>query len=110
MTTKQKVFEILSQNKGSYVSGEKLAQECGVSRAAIWKAVKAIRDEGFLIEGTNNNGYTLAYEQTGDILSKQVLEYTLGQTFPEYEQSHIEYFESIDSTNTYAKKLAAQDA
>ena len=110
MTTKQKVFEILSQNKGSYVSGEKLAQECGVSRAAIWKAVKAIRDEGFLIEGTNNNGYTLAYEQTGDILSKQVLEYTLGQTFPEYEQSHIECFESIDSTNTYAKKLAAQDA
>ena len=50
MTTKQKVFEILSESKGSYVSGEKLAQECGVSRAAIWKAVKAIRDDGFLIE------------------------------------------------------------
>ena len=55
MPTKQKVFEILSASKGSYVSGEKLAQECGVSRAAIWKAVKAIRDDGFLIEGTNNN-------------------------------------------------------
>ena len=110
MTTKQKVFEILSQNKSSYVSGEKLALECGVSRAAIWKAVKAIRDEGFVIEGSNNNGYTLAGEQTNDILSKAVLEYTLSQTFPEFAHSHIECFETIDSTNTYAKKLAAQDA
>ena len=110
MTTKQKVFEILSQNKSYYVSGEKLAQECGVSRAAIWKAVKAIRDEGFAIEGSNNNGYTLAGEQTADILSQAVLEYTLGQTYPEFAGSHIECFETIDSTNTYAKKLAAQDA
>ena len=110
MTTKQKVFELLSKNTGSYVSGEKLAQECNVSRAAIWKAVKAIRDEGFVIEGSNNNGYTLAGEQTADVLSKQVLEYTLTQTFPEFTHSHIECFETIDSTNTYAKKLAAQDA
>ena len=110
MTTKQKVFEILSQNKASYVSGEKLAQECGVSRAAIWKAVRAIRDEGFVIDGSNNNGYTLAGEQIADVLSKQVLEYTLGQAYPEFAGSHIECFESIDSTNTYAKKLAAQDA
>ena len=110
MTTKQKVFEILSESKGSYVSGEKLAQECGVSRAAIWKAVKAIRDEGFLIEGTNNNGYTLSENQTGDILSQAVLEYTLAQAFPEYTQSHIECFDTLDSTNTYAKKLLTQEA
>ena len=110
MTTKQKVFQILTENKDSYISGEKLAMECGVSRAAIWKAVKAMRDEGFMIDGTNNNGYTLSTEQTTDILSQAVLEYTLGQTFPEFAQSHIECFESIDSTNTYAKKLAAQDA
>ena len=109
MTTKQKVFNILAENKGSYVSGEKLAAACNVSRAAIWKAVKAIRDEGFVIEGTNNNGYTLAGEQTTDSLSQQVLEYTLAQAYPEFAQSHIEYFETIDSTNTYAKTLLAQN-
>ena len=37
------------------------------------------------------------------------LENELGQTFPDFAHSHIEYFETIDSTNTYAKKLAAQD-
>ena len=110
MTTKQKVFELLSQNMGQVVSGEKLAATCNVSRAAIWKAVKAIRQDGFLVEATNNSGYSLAKNQAADILSKEVLEYTLGQTFPEYQQSHIEYFETLDSTNTYAKKLAAQDA
>ena len=109
MTTKQKVLQILTENKGSFISGEKLAQECGVSRAAIWKAVKAIRDEGFVIEGSNNNGYTLTDNQTNDVLSQSVLEYTLGQNFPEFAQSHIECFKSIDSTNTYAKKLSAQD-
>ena len=110
MTTKQKVFELLSKNKGSHISGEKLAQECGVSRAAIWKAVKAIRDEGFVVEGTNNNGYTLAGQQSSDILSQAVLEYELSQAYPEFTGSHIECFETIDSTNTYAKKLATQDA
>lgn len=110
MTTKQKVFELLSKNTGSYISGEKLAEECGVSRAAIWKAVKAIRDEGFEIDGSNNNGYTLKSNQESDILSQQVLEYTFAQSFPEFAHSHIEYFDSIDSTNNYAKKLLAQDA
>lgn len=110
MTTKQRVFDLLSQNIGETVSGEKLAESCNVSRAAIWKAVKAIRQDGFLIEATNNSGYTLAKNQTKDILSKQVLEYTLGQTYPEYGGSLIEYFDVLDSTNTYAKKLLAQDS
>ena len=109
MTTKQKVFQILTENKGSHVSGEKLAQTCNVSRAAIWKAIKAIRDEGFEIDGSNNKGYTLADKQTADVLSQAVLEYTLGQTYPEFAHSHIECFETIDSTNTYAKKLVAQE-
>ena len=110
MTTKQKVFELLTQNEGSHISGEKLAQKCGVSRAAIWKAVKALREDGFVVEGTNNNGYTLSANSKADILSQAVLEYDLAQAFPDFTGSHVECFETIDSTNTYAKKLAAQDA
>jgi BirA family biotin operon repressor/biotin-[acetyl-CoA-carboxylase] ligase len=105
MTTKQKVFELLSQNKGQVLSGEKLAGECGVSRAAIWKAVKAIREDGFMIEATNNSGYCLCDAQTADVFSKERLSYELAQNFPEYAGSHIECFTTIDSTNTYAKKL-----
>ena len=78
-------------------------------RAAIWKAVKAIREDGFVVEGTNNNGYTLSANSGADVLSKAMLEYELNLTYPEFDNSYIECFETIDSTNTYAKKLAAQD-
>ena len=105
MTTKQKVFELLSQNKGQVLSGEKLAGECGVSRAAIWKAVKAIREDGFMIEATNNSGYCLCDAQIADVFSKERLSYELAENFPEYKGSLIECFSTIDSTNTYAKKL-----
>jgi len=50
MTTKDKVLEILSQNHNQSVSGEKIAQFCGVSRAAIWKAIKTLREEGCQIK------------------------------------------------------------
>ena len=33
MSTKQKVFELLSKNTGSYISGEKLAQKCVVPQS-----------------------------------------------------------------------------
>ena len=105
MTTKQKVFQILTENQGSHISGQKLAAECRVSRAAIWKAVKSIREDGFLIEGTNNSGYSLCQSQTSDAFSREALQFALAQNFPQLANSHIECFTTIDSTNTYAKKL-----
>lgn len=108
MTTKQKVFKILTENKSSYISGEKLAAECGVSRAAIWKAVKALREDGFVIEGTQNGGYSLLDDSQGEIFSLEMLKVLLGQAYPEYADCHIECFGTLDSTNTYAKKLLLQ--
>ena len=54
MKTKEKVLQIL-QNNNDCVSGELLANECEVSRAAVWKAVKSLRDDGFLIEATTHD-------------------------------------------------------
>ena len=68
MKTKEKVLQIL-QNKNQCVSGEFLANECEVSRAAVWKAVKSLRDDGFLIEGTTNGGYKLLGQN--DLFSKE---------------------------------------
>ena len=68
MKTKEKVLQIL-QNNNDCVSGELLANECEVSRAAVWKAVKSLRDDGFLIEGTTNGGYKLLGQN--DLFSKE---------------------------------------
>lgn len=55
MKTKQKVLALLRKN-GAVFSGEKLAQEIGVSRTAIWKAVQELEKMGYQIE-RHANGY-----------------------------------------------------
>ena len=32
---------------GDYVSGEKISQELGISRAAVWKRIAQLREEGW---------------------------------------------------------------
>ena len=105
MTTKEKVLKLLVEAQGQAVSGEVLAAECGVSRAAVWKAVKALREAGSSIEGTTNGGYVLA---DNDIFTPELFSETFSTRFPELSDCNIECFKEIDSTNTYAKRLLAE--
>ena len=59
MTVKSRLLEILEKQKGETLSGEKLAEELQCTRAAIWKAVKSLREEGYMIEAGQNKGYML---------------------------------------------------
>ena len=59
MTVKSRLLEILEKEKGETLSGEKLAGELHCTRAAIWKAVKSLREEGYMIEAGPNKGYML---------------------------------------------------
>ena len=49
MKTYEKIFDILSQTD-DYVNGEKIAQELGISRTSIWKAIQKLEKEGIQIE------------------------------------------------------------
>ena len=64
MKTYEKIFDILSQ-ADDYVNGEKIAQELGVSRTSIWKAIQKLEKEGIQIESVKNRGYRLT---AGDLL------------------------------------------
>lgn len=103
MGTKEKVLHALLQSFNSSVSGQELAQQCNVTRAAIWKAVSTLREEGCQIEGTTNGGYILT--QKPDLFTTQAFIEQFSKDFPEYRTIYIECFKQIDSTNTYAKKL-----
>ena len=105
MSTKEKVLKMLVEAKGQAVSGEVLATECGVSRAAIWKAINTLREQGLQIEGTTNGGYQL---KDDDIFSDELFRQTFATNYPEFSESHIECFKEIDSTNTYAKRILAE--
>ena len=67
MAIKDKVLELLDDNKGKYLSGEQLADTLGCTRGAVWKAVKALQENGYPISAVTNKGYSL--DENTDILS-----------------------------------------
>ena len=71
MTIKERVLEILEQNRQHSMSGEKIAESLGVSRAAVWKAIKSLEQEGHVIEAVTNKGYRLW--QDSNVLSCQAI-------------------------------------
>ena len=66
MTVKSKILEMFEQHKGEVISGEAIAGQLGCTRAAVWKAVKSLREDGYHIEAGPNKGYTLANDAAHD--------------------------------------------
>ena len=64
MTVKTRLLQLLEAHKGETLSGESLAAELQCTRAAIWKAVKALREEGYVITAGTNRGYMLSRESS----------------------------------------------
>ena len=67
MRLREKVLSALSDAGAEGLSGEALAKRFGVSRAAVWKAVRALKFEGYGINGEAGSGYRLI--SAPDILS-----------------------------------------
>ena len=60
MVIKEQVLNILETKKGSYISGEEIAEKLNVSRNSVWKAIKALKNEGHIINASTNKGYILS--------------------------------------------------
>lgn len=101
MSTSEKVLFILESNKDKYTSGEEMAQQCGVSRNAVWKAIKDLRQKGYGIEAVSNKGYKLANDN--DIISVEGIKACLSQR---YDKADIFVYDSLKSTSDKAKELA----
>lgn len=101
MPLKERVLAVLEENKGKSVSGSEIARSVGMTRSAVWKAVKALREEGYAICAVTNKGYCLSEES--DFLSEQSIVPNLRT---EALGRKIDVFKTIDSTNSFAKSLA----
>ena len=53
------ILELLRASGLEPVSGEKISEQLGVSRTAIWKHIQALKDEGYQIESVQKRGYIL---------------------------------------------------
>ena len=68
---KNEVLKILLSNN-IHVSGQDISESLGVSRTAVWKAISALKKEGYNIESVNNKGYLLLAKS--DILNQVEIE------------------------------------
>lgn len=105
-STKQNVLKILEENQGATLSGASISKSLSVSRGAVWKAIESLRKEGHQIHATTNRGYCLS--NNSDLLSADGILYHM-QT-PMVTRDRIHVFDSIDSTNHLAKKMALAGA
>lgn len=104
--SRQAVLDFLRNQQGEFSSGEELSRRLGLSRAAVWKAVDALRRDGYTIEARTGLGYRLA--GTPDALTEAEIRSCLGKT--EVVGGTLYCLDQVDSTNTYAKQLAMTGA
>ena len=101
---KRRVVEVLKENKGDFISGQKLSEELNVSRTSIWKYVNSLKEEGYDIESISRKGHKLI--SSPDILtSEEISPYLNTKTIGR----DIHYYESIESTNKSAKDFAQKE-
>ncbi len=96
---REKILEILKGSDG-YVSGEEISHVLGISRAAVWKHIRNLKNEGYKIESVTNKGYKL-----GGIPDKLDIDKIHEMLKTKVIGQRIEYVNSTDSTNNECKRL-----
>lgn len=101
---KTQILKLLRESE-DYISGQDLCEQFGVSRTAVWKAIRKLEEEGYVIEAIRNKGYRitaypekLSQEELGSLINTQ------------WAGRNVRYFHEVDSTNTTAKQLAEEGA
>lgn len=103
VSTKENLLTLLEESKGTFFSGEELARRLQVSRAAVWKAVNALRQDGYTIDAATNRGYRLSPDC--DILSPQGIRRFLK---PELKKLDLTVLPTVSSTNALVREKANQ--
>jgi BirA family biotin operon repressor/biotin-[acetyl-CoA-carboxylase] ligase len=57
--TAERILAFLKESQAPYVSGEELSKKLAISRSAVWKQIKALRELGFTISAEASRGYRL---------------------------------------------------
>jgi BirA family biotin operon repressor/biotin-[acetyl-CoA-carboxylase] ligase len=93
------LLELLEQKKGQTISGEAIARELQCTRAAVWKAVKSLREAGYDIQAGPNKGYMLSVNSNH--LSAEGL-----RLFLQHPDVYLQVYKETGSTNQNAKEAA----
>lgn len=95
----EKIIEILAGSDG-YVSGQELSNVLGVSRQAVWKAIKTLKSKGYEIDSVTNKGYRLLSSPaflSEECIRRKLKAQILGK--------NLIVLDTVTSTNDYLKNL-----
>jgi BirA family biotin operon repressor/biotin-[acetyl-CoA-carboxylase] ligase len=98
---KEQLLKIFADHPGEFVSGEKISQQLGCTRTAIWKHIDELRKNGYEVESAPRRGYRLVSK--GDGIHSHEIKVELKTS---RLGSEITYFDAIESTQIIAHQLA----
>jgi BirA family biotin operon repressor/biotin-[acetyl-CoA-carboxylase] ligase len=101
----EQVLAFLAEAGDDVVSGEAISDKLGLTRAAVWKHVEALRGQGYRIDAVATRGYRLVHvpDRLRALELRPLLNtHDIGQV--------LHCFESIGSTSDHAKALADEGA
>ena len=104
MDRKQEVLRQL-RGSGEYVSGQQLCETLGVSRTAIWKIIKKLKEDGYPIEAVTNKGYRLLSVEGKDLFNREEIERRLTTRWAGHP---LIYSEETGSTNADIFRLSEE--
>jgi BirA family biotin operon repressor/biotin-[acetyl-CoA-carboxylase] ligase len=100
-TMEEKILRLLRENASAFLSGEEIAQRLKVTRTTVWKRVKHLRTQSYVIEASTRSGYRLI--RSPDLLTpSEIKPFLKTKKFGRV----IHYFQTVDSTNSKAYQLA----
>ena len=96
---KYSILQMLS-NASGYISGEEISKKLNISRAAVWKNIKALQSDGYYIDSATNRGYILkggGNDFSGCEIARRLPNW--------YNADLLHFSDTVDSTNTRLKEL-----
>ena len=105
---RKKVLEMLRGADGDFISGEEIGAKLDISRTAVWKHVKKLKEKGYEIISRENRGYSL--QQLPDLLLPENILPELNTKIIAADNLRMIYFDCTESTNKVAKKIAVEGA
>ncbi len=97
MDKKEQILQYLKQSQG-FLSGEDICEKLQVSRTAVWKIIKLLREEGYEIEAVTNKGYRLLPSDSVYNASE-----ITGRLHTKWIGKNLTFLEETASTNLLAK-------
>lgn len=94
----KKILEMLTTDE--YVSGQEISEKLGVSRQAVWKSIKSLKDKGYEVDSVTNKGYRLI--SLPDYLNEESLSKYLDTKII---GKNLVKLDLVTSTNDYLKTL-----